>query len=392
MADKKAHRFRDAIDWARRGHWLWTVFPAGWKAFLAGAFVVGITTILARLKDVPLHLLFLSSLAAVVLYAIGWAAVHRFAARPISKDHRPRLSLEAQRFSGREWDNADYAFTVQNIGTEAILDLSFKPMQHEGWTLQLNRKGTLTPADLKSPVGFTVSNMFGDLEQTIVSLRRFFERVTNSSGGARATFRTQVEADFIDLNRNRKSEIFILECSLPEMAIRVRPTLANDTPPPTVDKDRPRIILERSVAPPFFGSPDNRPVFFIRNLGKRAARFLEFDLIPSQGGNYLVRFEPISLVAAGERTSIDYRDGNDPHDTTSLNGLTFLHLFLEDSPLDQILYYSARVVFKDEDGITEFEDSISFDYDRVKRIFTPRPPINPLSPAGTTSPASSSQP
>src|SRR5258708_28419751 len=53
---------------------------------MVGAVVVGMASILARVKDAPLHVLFFFSLTAVVLYAIGWAAVQRFAKQGNSPD------------------------------------------------------------------------------------------------------------------------------------------------------------------------------------------------------------------------------------------------------------------------------------------------------------------
>jgi len=87
-----------------------------------------------------------------------------------------------------------------------------------------------------------------------------------------------------------------------------------------------------------------------------------------------LQFEPISFLRAGEKAPLDYRDGTDYQKKTNLNGLSFLHLFLNDSPLDQILRYPARVTFKGENGTSHFQDFISFDYDRVNNTITPRPP------------------
>jgi hypothetical protein len=84
MADKQKHRFRDAIDWARRGHWLWTLFPASWKAFFAVAVVASIAAVLSRIRNTPLPLFFLYLLCAVVIYAVGWLVVRRLATPPIT--------------------------------------------------------------------------------------------------------------------------------------------------------------------------------------------------------------------------------------------------------------------------------------------------------------------
>jgi hypothetical protein len=82
MADDKRHWVRDAIDWARRGHWIWTVFPAGSKVWLPGAVVAVTTAGLSLLKGTPLPVLFIYSLSAVVIYALGWFAVQRLAKQP----------------------------------------------------------------------------------------------------------------------------------------------------------------------------------------------------------------------------------------------------------------------------------------------------------------------
>jgi hypothetical protein len=81
MANEQKHRFRDAMDWARCGHWLWTVLSAGWKSFIGVAAVTLIAAVLSNIKHAPLPLLFVYLLCVAVIYAIGWV-VRKFAMPP----------------------------------------------------------------------------------------------------------------------------------------------------------------------------------------------------------------------------------------------------------------------------------------------------------------------
>jgi hypothetical protein len=61
------------------------------------------------------------------------------------------------------------------------------------------------------------------MEQTLDSLRRFFEAATRDKGTNEVTF--QVEAEFTDPNGEMRNDTFILECSMPDMKMRIRPNI-----------------------------------------------------------------------------------------------------------------------------------------------------------------------
>src|SRR5579864_4893825 len=79
MADrgnKWIRRIRDAFTWARNAHWLWTLFPAGWKAYLVAALVGAVGLVGALLSRVNLAHAWLWVVAAVCIYALTWKIFH----------------------------------------------------------------------------------------------------------------------------------------------------------------------------------------------------------------------------------------------------------------------------------------------------------------------------
>ena len=73
--DTRKHRVRAAIDWARRIHWIWTLFPASGKAIVIGAVVGGIGFALALIRRVNLAQAWLYLIAGVCIYAISWLLI-----------------------------------------------------------------------------------------------------------------------------------------------------------------------------------------------------------------------------------------------------------------------------------------------------------------------------
>jgi hypothetical protein len=111
VAEEKKHRLAEIIDWARRLHWIWTLFPADWKVFLVGAAVAAIVAILSMIRRIPLPLLFIYSLLALVLYIVGWVIVQKWVRA------KPFFSLEA--FSGEIHDSDPPGtpyFFIRNCG------------------------------------------------------------------------------------------------------------------------------------------------------------------------------------------------------------------------------------------------------------------------------------
>jgi hypothetical protein len=130
MADEKKHRFRDAIDWTRRGHWLWTLFPASWKAAIWAGALAGITALLAIVGKTTAIRWWLYSLAVLASYILVWVAAQRFAQQ--SKDRvdpgKPCFSIEA--FDGEIHNStqADCFFSIRNCGQRAARDVKFDPI------------------------------------------------------------------------------------------------------------------------------------------------------------------------------------------------------------------------------------------------------------------------
>jgi len=79
MAAQKEHWLANALDWGMRAHWLWTVFPATWKAAIWALALAGIAAILAWTNKITAVHWWIFSLTAAAIYVIVWVIVQRFA-------------------------------------------------------------------------------------------------------------------------------------------------------------------------------------------------------------------------------------------------------------------------------------------------------------------------
>jgi hypothetical protein len=74
MAERQ-HWIARWIDWARRGHWLWSVFPSSGKAVIWGLIVGGTGTLIAFIGNRPAIHGWIVFLSSILVYALIWAIV-----------------------------------------------------------------------------------------------------------------------------------------------------------------------------------------------------------------------------------------------------------------------------------------------------------------------------
>lgn len=78
---ERQHWLARWIDWARRGHWLWSLFPSTWKALIWG-LVVGIAgALIASISKRAGLYGWVGFLCFVLTYAVIWAIVQTTAKR-----------------------------------------------------------------------------------------------------------------------------------------------------------------------------------------------------------------------------------------------------------------------------------------------------------------------
>ena len=77
MPEQK-HRLRENIDWARRFHWIWTLFPSTWKAIVWGGILSGTGAVLARMNSLTAAHWWIFFLLAGGIYVAVWTVVQRF--------------------------------------------------------------------------------------------------------------------------------------------------------------------------------------------------------------------------------------------------------------------------------------------------------------------------
>jgi len=185
VAEEKKHRLTEIIDWARRGHWIWTLFPAGWKAYIVGAVVAGITAILALIRRTPLPLLLIYSLLAVLIYVIGWVIVQKLAPRPKEKKP-PKPSDPSKLFFSLEALNGEihasdpagtpYLF-IRNCGQRTARNVRFDSIRSKirGLKIWIDGISSLAPLE-RVPLGFHAGEgEGGDYQGTAGHLIAFFE-------------------------------------------------------------------------------------------------------------------------------------------------------------------------------------------------------------------------
>jgi hypothetical protein len=74
---EKTGRLKEVIDWARRFHWIWTIFPASWKAFVVGSAVAGIAGLLAYRNTLTAAHWWIFFLVALAIYSIAWTKLQK---------------------------------------------------------------------------------------------------------------------------------------------------------------------------------------------------------------------------------------------------------------------------------------------------------------------------
>jgi len=73
-------RIKEAIDWGRRLHWIWMVFPAGWKALIVAAILGAIPFALALARQINLGKAWLYCVAAICMYGVSWIVIQKLSA------------------------------------------------------------------------------------------------------------------------------------------------------------------------------------------------------------------------------------------------------------------------------------------------------------------------
>jgi hypothetical protein len=148
VAEEKKYRLKDVIDWARRIHWLWTLFPAGWKAYLIALMIGTIGAILARLNRVTPAQWWIYFLAGGGIYVIVWLLVQqRFAPKATDGELpaiRPYIVLT--RCDDKPDVTGYYGVYYANDGEKTGYDVEFGNAKLGSSTLTFSRvKSRLTP-------------------------------------------------------------------------------------------------------------------------------------------------------------------------------------------------------------------------------------------------------
>ena len=68
-------RIKSVLDWARLLQWMWTLFPASWKAPLIATAIGAIGFVLALLRQSNLVRAWLYFISAIAIYGFGWLCV-----------------------------------------------------------------------------------------------------------------------------------------------------------------------------------------------------------------------------------------------------------------------------------------------------------------------------
>jgi hypothetical protein len=64
------------LDWGIRGNWLWSVFPATWKAVVVGVIVGGVGALIGAIGKASFMHVWIAFLSSALLYVVMWAIVH----------------------------------------------------------------------------------------------------------------------------------------------------------------------------------------------------------------------------------------------------------------------------------------------------------------------------
>lgn len=235
MADEKdgwGKRIKDVLDWARRVHWMWTLFPVSWKAALIASAIGGMGLVLALLGRANLAQAWLYFVGAFAMYGVSWACI-QIARWLTGKDdlNRPRLSLWAPTPDGTHffWRQYAYIFRLKNIGGRAARGISFQPVDSRSGTfeLQLDNVSALGK-DEQVPLGITVSaKNWGPIGQSAngqersdpLALQKFVEDELPIPGIAKFV----IVASYRDVHDKPLTDRFEMECRMPGLFVTFRP-------------------------------------------------------------------------------------------------------------------------------------------------------------------------
>lgn len=73
--NKWIRRIRETFTWTRNLHWLWTLFPASWKAFPLAIVIGAVGFVLALIRRLNLAQAWLYSVGGLAIYGFGWLCV-----------------------------------------------------------------------------------------------------------------------------------------------------------------------------------------------------------------------------------------------------------------------------------------------------------------------------
>ena len=135
MAESKIRKWlKETIDWARRFHWMWTIFPASWKAALMAAIPAFVIFLLAMSKRSDLAKACLYALLALCIYAITWLIIQKLRPRTeepaalmqnskavlVMPEHRPRVIPAGYGKNEEQKSYRSHGLFVRNPGYDAL--------------------------------------------------------------------------------------------------------------------------------------------------------------------------------------------------------------------------------------------------------------------------------
>ncbi len=87
-------RLKEAIDWARRIHWIYLFLPTSWKAYVVALCIGTIAWIVTRISHMAPAYWYIGAFAAIAVTLTTWAAIER--RQPPKPEIKPRPSRIAK--------------------------------------------------------------------------------------------------------------------------------------------------------------------------------------------------------------------------------------------------------------------------------------------------------